>query len=158
MEKKLRGFTLIEMMITMLVLAILSAIAIPAYTDYIIRAQRAEGKAAANIVVQQLERCYSQFGRYNDAVRCPAAAAGATVDSEQLNYVVTITNLAATAYVVESAPVGTQLARDGNDVDGSCGTLTISQTGAVDIKGIAPPPDIDDSPNSIEAIQNCWDR
>lgn len=45
--RKQAGFTLIELMIVIAIIAILAAIAIPAYQDYTIRAQVSEG---ANIV------------------------------------------------------------------------------------------------------------
>lgn len=43
MIKKNKGFTLIELMITVAIVGILSAIALPAYQDYTIRSQIAEG-------------------------------------------------------------------------------------------------------------------
>lgn len=58
------GFTLIELMITVAVVAILAAIAIPSYQDSIWKGKRAEAKAAILKGLQAEERYYTQNNTY----------------------------------------------------------------------------------------------
>jgi type IV pilus assembly protein PilE len=58
------GFTLMEIMVVMTVVAILSAIAYPVYQDAIRKTKRAEGRAALMQLMQQEERYYSQTNTY----------------------------------------------------------------------------------------------
>ena len=59
-----RGFTLIELMITVAIVGILAAIAYPSYQDSILKGRRAEGRTALLNLLQQQERYYTQTGSY----------------------------------------------------------------------------------------------
>lgn len=60
-----RGFTLIELMITIAVIAVLSAIALPAYTDYVTRSKLAEAYAHLADLRVKMEQSYLDNRRYS---------------------------------------------------------------------------------------------
>jgi type IV pilus assembly protein PilE len=67
--KKNQGFTLIELMIVVAIVAILAAIAIPMYTDYITRAQLVSAHTGLNGARVIMEQYYQDNRKYD----CKAA-------------------------------------------------------------------------------------
>jgi type IV pilus assembly protein PilE len=59
-----RGFTLIELMIVVAVIAILASIAYPSYRDSILKGRRASARAALAELLQQQERYMTQQNTY----------------------------------------------------------------------------------------------
>lgn len=59
-----RGFTLIEVMIVVVVVAILAAIAFPQYRDYVVRSNRAVAKSLLTQVADRQEQFYVANKRY----------------------------------------------------------------------------------------------
>jgi len=62
MKSVQKGFTLIELMIVIAIIGILAAIAIPAYQNYVIRAQATEGSSIIGSLETAFEECYANTG------------------------------------------------------------------------------------------------
>ena len=70
--KQLRGFTLIEVMIVVVIIGILAAIAIPQYNDYVIRSKIPEATSALASARVKFEQFFQDNRTYLGA--CPATA------------------------------------------------------------------------------------
>ena len=63
-RRAIHGFTLIELMITVAIVALLASIAYPAYTDSVLKGRRAEARTALLELMQQQERYMTQRNTY----------------------------------------------------------------------------------------------
>lgn len=137
---KKNGFTLIELMIAVAIVGILAAIAIPAYSAYVKRANRTDATRSLSFIAQALERCYSQNFNYA-LLTCPAAATPVVSAQGYYNITVAITAGPPATYILTAAP-----ALPPQTTDTACGTFTLDNTGkqaAADMSAI---------PNT----QTCW--
>ena len=113
------GFTLIEIMIVVAIVAILAAVAVGYYGDQVIASKRTDGRAALTSTATSLEKCralYSDYGSANCNVAFP-------VTSDEGNYTITAPTLTAVTFSLTGTPVGRQSA------DTECTTMTLTNTG-----------------------------
>ena len=78
-QKCLRGFTLIEVMITVAIIAVLSSIAVPAYTDYVRRTQATDATSNLAAARTRLEQFFQDNRNYGStATTCGITVAAST--------------------------------------------------------------------------------
>jgi len=118
------GFSLIELLTVVSIIGILAAIALPSYTNYIMRTNRAAARACISEASQFMERFYSTNMTYvgADAVLALGCATESSLDTR---YTIDL-NPASTqrAYRIRATPIGVQATRDTK-----CGVLTLNQAG-----------------------------
>lgn len=150
-KTKLRGFTLIELMITVAIIGILAAVAYPSYTQYIVRANRSAAQSFMYSVSNKQEQ-YLLDARVYAGGSDALADLKVTVPPEvsgKYTFTVTCTMPAVTgdcsafagapAYVITGTPTGNQATNDTK-----CGTLTLNQLGTKTESGTA------------SAASECW--
>ncbi len=134
-----RGFTLIELMIVVAVVAILAAIAYPSYQDAIRKSKRGQVKADLVELAQRYERYYTTENKYTDfwskvATADKVSPRGATGG--------------AIAYAITSAEAGntftlTATPQNRQTSDTRCNVLTLNQAGVK-------------TKNGSGSLSDCW--
>lgn len=116
---KLNGFTLLELIIAVVVVAILASIAMPTFLDAIRKSRRSEGIAALNTLQQAQERFRSNNLTYASnltaAPTATPAGLGLTTTTPSGYYTIALVSGTATSYEATATAVsGTSQANDGN--------------------------------------------
>lgn len=122
---KQSGFTLIELMITVVIIGILASIAYPSYSQYVIQARRAEAQSEMLKIQLGLEKWRANNNSYSSTL----SNAGFTDTNTYYNYAITgaAAGSAPTAslYVIRATAQGVQ-----STGDSACTPLTLNQSGA----------------------------
>lgn len=136
-----RGFTLIEMMITVAIVGILAAVAYPSYTSYIARANRSAVQSFMYKVSNKQEQYMLDRRSYATTLAAlnmslPADVVGKYTIEEPITV-----DMAATppTYLIKATPVGAQATNDAK-----CAVLTLNSQGAKTKSG------------SAASVSNCW--
>ena len=130
-----RGFTLVELLVVVAVIGILAAIAVPQYSDHVMRSKIAEATATLSEHRVRMEQYFQDNRTYVGA--CAAGTVAPTPTGRYFTYA--CSNLAATTYTVTATGVASQ---------GMNGFVyTINQANARATTGV---------PTGWTTNTNCW--
>lgn len=134
------GFTLIELMITVAVVAILAAVALPSYNEYVMRSHRVNARAALLGAAQWMERTATARGSYP----LTAAIPGGVLVVEGGRYTIAAVSTNGLDYTLTATPGLTQAAD-------RCGAFRINEVGT----RMQRPHGVVTTPLPVG---ECWDR
>lgn len=142
MRSPQNGITLIELLTVVTVVAILGAIAIPSYRNYVIRANRSDAKTALLWTAGALERCYTRNNTYDPSV----AGCSVTLPKTSDNGYYQVTAAAsgspaswANGFTLTATPQGAQAK------DTSCANFVLDSRNARTVSG-------------TKTVAECWGK
>ena len=135
LRKTALGFTLIELMIVVVVIAILSAIAYPSYDEYVRRGHRAEARAGLLEAAQWLERAATAQGTYPLTAQFPAGL----TQVPGRRYVIALNSRDGATFTLTATPQRGQ-------IGDRCGAYTLTNTGLRGANGTT----------SGAIVSDCW--
>ena len=121
----LKGFTLLELMIVITIIAILATIAFPSYQESVKKSRRGAAQADLVELANFMERYFTENNSY------VGATLPASISSDYYAYTVTAAPASPiSTFILSASPSGSQ----SND---KCGTMTLNQLGLKTTTGIA---------------------
>jgi type IV pilus assembly protein PilE len=128
--RRAAGFTLVELLTTMVIVGVLASIAVPAYTSQTRKSRRTDARAALLDLAAREERLFSTTNAYSAT---PAdlgyGAAGATfpmnVGSGYYSVAITVVAGPPATFTITASPVAGQ----GQEKDTQCASFTVVQSG-----------------------------
>jgi len=140
MKRGYKGFTLIELMITVAIIGILAAIAYPSYIDQVRKSKRSDARSVLLEASNRQERYYTTQYEYADSMTKLGYAASPLI-TENEAYSVAVDNADAGGFQISA-----KAATSGQKKD-ACTTLTINQLGEKSANNTKPTSDIS---------KTCW--
>jgi type IV pilus assembly protein PilE len=122
--RKSKGFTLIELMVSVAIVGILAAIAYPSYIDYVIKSGRSEGQAAV-MKIANLQEQYYLDNRVFTTDMTKLGLVASPLITEHGHY--SVASAGTSAFTITATAKGNQASRDS-----TCATITLTHAG---IKG-----------------------
>ncbi len=114
-----RGFTLVELVIVLAVIAVLAAIAINSYRDHVLRSNRTEAMSALTELAQRQEEYFGNQQTYTGSL----STLNTSTTTDNGLYQLTIPASTTTSYTIRATPIDSQLQ------DQTCGWFQLNNLG-----------------------------
>ena len=150
MKSRARGVTLIELMVVVAIIAVLASIALPSYRSYVLRANRAEARAALLALATAEEKFYLQCNTYTTALdgasatACSPANLKFDTSSERGYYTIAVSSADANTWTATATAASGQP----QYADSKCRTFQVTSLGVKTAKNAA------NAANDSE----CWSK
>ena len=141
-KQKTGGFSLVEVIVVLVILGVLSAIAIPSYSRYLVDSRRIDAKTSLADLAARLEQHYTETNDYSSATIATGDAVTDIMDTASTSeghYTLSISAATAGTYTIKATRVSDGL----QSGDGTCGDFTLNSIGVQGITGSG-------------AADDCW--
>lgn len=122
--KTQNGFTLIELMITVAIIGILTAVAYPSYIQYVTKSNRSAAESFILGVANKQEQYMLDARQYATTLAALGMSLAAELSGKYTVDIMPPTPTTPPTYIITATPTGTQATRDTK-----CGAVTIDQAG-----------------------------
>ena len=120
---KVSGFTLVELMITVVIVAILAAVAYPSYTNYVVRSNRAEAPRELVRLANLQEQLFVDSRVYTENISDLGVGTTAIYTTPSQHYKIS-SKVVGSTFTLTAQAQGAQATNDAN-----CSKITITDTG-----------------------------
>lgn len=139
--KKINGFTLVELMVTVAIVGILGAVVYPSYLGQLQKSRRSDAKVLLSELMNRQDVFKSNYGVYTTVIIAPSDCTGAvcglnlsTANSKEGYYVATAA-AGPTGSINSSVTITAAIISGGKQAGDGCGSFTFTSTGVKGVSG-----------------------